>query len=94
MIVELPHKAPIGYHYEQEPNFKTNIIAIWLHHDKFYDYNLGKPVKTIWGFYHTKKREFYAPINSKTIGKVVDIMETTPYTSMKILKTPLEAAFS
>ena len=94
MSVELPHKAPIGYHYEQEPNFKNNVTAIWLHHDKIYDYNLGKPVKTIWGFYHTKKGQFYAPINSKTIGKVVDIMDTTPYTCMKTKRTPLEAAFS
>ena len=94
MTVELFHKAPKGYHYEQEPDFKPNVTAIWLHHDREYDYNLGKPIKTIWGFYHTKKRQFYAPINAKTIGKVVDIMETTPYTSMKIKQTPLEAAFS
>jgi hypothetical protein len=94
VTIELFHKAPEGYSYEQEKNFKPNITAIWLRHHKQYDYNLGKPVKTIWGFYHTKKQLFYAPVNAKTVGKVVDIRDTTPYTSMKIKQTPLEAAFS
>ena len=48
MTIELFHKAPEGYHYEQEKDFKRNVTAIWLHHHKEYDYNLGKPVKTIW----------------------------------------------
>ena len=93
MTIELFHKAPEGYHYELEKDFKRNTTAIWLHHHKQYDYNLGKPVKTIWGFYNTKKREFYAPINSKTVGSVVKIENTTPYTAMPVKITPLEAAF-
>ena len=93
MTVELFHKAPEGYHYEQEPNFKRNVTAIWLHHHKRYDYNLGKPVKTIWGFYNTKTKQFHAPVNSKTVGSVVIIQNTTPYTAMTLNLTPLEAAF-
>lgn len=93
MTVELFHKAPKGYYYELEKDFKRNVTAIWLHHNKQYDYNLGKPVKTIWGFYNTKTRQFYRPINAKTVGEVVDIMDTTPYTSMKVNRTPLESAF-
>ncbi len=87
------HKAPEGYSYEFEKNFKRNVTAIWLRHHKQYDYNLGKPVKTIWGFYNTKTRQFYAPINSKTVGSVVRIEDTTPYTAMPLNLTPLEAAF-
>lgn len=94
MTIELFHKAPRGYHYELEKNFKRNVTAIWLCHEKKYVYNLGKTVKTIWGFYNSKEREFRAPVNSKTVGKVVDIRETTPYTAMKLNLTPLEAAFS
>jgi hypothetical protein len=93
VTVELFHKAPEGYHYEQQKDFKRNTTAIWLHHHQRYDYNLGKPVKTIWGFYNTKTRQFHAPVNSQTVGNVVDIEETTPYTAMPIKQTPLEAAF-
>ena len=93
MTVELFHKAPDGYHYEQQKDFKRNTTAIWLHHHKHYDYNLGKPVKTIWGFYNTKTKQFHAPVNSQTVGSVVDIRQTTPYTAMPLKITPLEAAF-
>ena len=93
MTVELFHKAPEGYHYEQQNYFNRNTTAIWLHHHKRYDYNLGKPVKTIWGFYNTKTRQFHAPVNSQTVGSVVDIERTTPYTAMPIKQTRLEAAF-
>jgi hypothetical protein len=88
------HKAPEGYSYEFEKNFKRNVTAIWLHHHKQYDYNLGKPVKTIWGFYNSKTKQFHAPVNSKTIGDCVDIKRTRPYTAMPIKQTPLEAAFA
>jgi hypothetical protein len=94
MTIELFHKAPEGYHYELEKNFKKNITAIWLHHHRSYVYNEGKPTKTIWGFYNSKKRVFCSPVNSKTVGKAVDIGDTTPYTAMKIKQTPLEVAFS
>lgn len=93
MTVELFHKAPQGYHYEQQKDFKRNTTAIWLHHHQRYDYNLGKPVKTIWGFYNTKTKQFHAPVNSNTVGSVVNIEDTTPYTAMPLNITPLEAAF-
>lgn len=93
MTVELFHKAPDGYSYELEKNFKRNTTAIWLRHHYRYEYNDGESVKTIWGFYNTKTRQFHAPVNSKTVGSVVDLKQTTPYTAMPILKNPLESAF-
>lgn len=79
------HVAPKNYNYSIV-EFKSNIVAIWLCHHQQYTYNNCKPVKTIWGFYDKKKKQFMAPVNSKTIGKVVDINKTTPYTAMPILK--------
>ena len=92
MITEFPHRAPKGMHYEQT-EFKRNVVAIWIHYERRFDYNLGDPVRCIWGFYNTKTRTYYAPINSKTIGRSVDIRNTTPYTAMPIKQTPLEAAY-
>ena len=92
MIVEFPHKAPIGYYYEFE-EFKRGVIAIWLYCNRKFDYNNGAPTRTIWGFYKSKTREYYAPINSKTIGACVNIKETTPYSSMKINLIGLEKFF-
>ena len=84
---ELP-EPPDHYSYETV-QFKRNIDAIWLLcHHKFL-YNSGAQSRTIWGFYNTKTRKYYAPINSKTIGKEVSIEDTTPYTSMPINRNPL-----
>ena len=90
--IEFPHKAPKGMHYEFE-TFKRNITAIWIHYDRKFDYNLGESVRCIWGFYNTKTRTYHSPINSKTIGAVVDIKDTTAYTAMIPKQTPLTAAF-
>ena len=49
-------------------------------------YNNGSTTKTIWGFYNTKQRTYYAPVNSTKCGDQVDISDTTPYTAMQILK--------
>ena len=92
MIIEFPHKAPKGYRYETE-SFKRNVVAIWIHHCRHFDYNLGDPVRCIWGFYNTKTKEYFAPINSKTIGKCVNISDTTPYSAMIPKKTALESCF-
>lgn len=90
--LEFPHTAPVGYSYEIE-EFKRNVQAIWIvNHSKF-DYNGGLPVSSIWGFYNTKTRHYHAPVNSKTVGDVVDISDTTPYSAMPLKKTALEAAF-
>jgi hypothetical protein len=93
MIVEFPHKAPKGYSYEFEKDFKRNITAIWLHHHCKYDYNLGKPVRTIWGFYNYKKKQYFSPINSKTIGNLVNIEDTRPHTAMPLKLTILLSCF-
>jgi hypothetical protein len=89
---EMPLTAPKGYSYEYT-NHNTNLIAIWLRHHEVYDYNLGKSVKSIWGFYSIKKKEYYTPINSNKCGNKVDINNTTPYTAMQIRQTILEKCF-
>jgi ribosomal protein S17 len=92
MTIEFPHKAPEGYYYEQT-DFKRNVIAIWIHHQRRFDYNLGDPVRCIWGFYNTKKRTYHSPINSGTVGNIVSVENTTPYSAMIPKQTPLESAF-
>jgi hypothetical protein len=91
--VDFPHKPPENYTYEVE-EFKRNVISIWLRDHRKYDYNNGKPVRTIWGFWSDKKCEYYSPVNSKTIGKRVDIDKTTPYSAMVLNLNPLMAAFA
>ena len=92
VIIDFPHQAPKGMHYEQT-EFKRNVVAIWIHYDRQFDYNLGDEVRCIWGFYNTKTRKYYSPINSKSIGQSVDIRNTTPYSAMIPKQTPLEAAY-
>lgn len=92
LIPQFTHKAPEGMYYEVE-QFKRNVFSIWLHYDRKFDYNLGKHVKCIWGFYDFKKCQFYSPVNSSTVGKPVDFKKTRNYTAMPLLQTPLEAAF-
>jgi len=92
MKSEFPHKAPQGMYYEQV-QFKRNVDAIWIHYRRKFDYNLGDPVRCIWGFYNTKTRQYHAPINSATVGSVVDINDTTPYSAMQPNLNPLERAF-
>lgn len=92
MIPEFPHHAPPNYSYEFE-TFNSRTIAIWLHCQCVFDYNLGKPTRTIWGFYSPNKRIYYAPVNAKTIGKEVSIKNTTPYSAMQLKQTPLESAY-
>ena len=90
--VQFPHIAPEGYHYKVKP-FQRNILSIWLHHPDIYTYTSDR-VSTIWGFYNTKTRQYYAPINSKKIGKIVGIDKTSAYTAMQLICTPLELAFN
>lgn len=91
-ICDFPHTAPEGYSYEFE-EFNTRLVSIWLLCHRVFDYNMGKPTKTIWGFYSPKKREYYAPINSSKCGDKVDIDNTRSYTAMPIKRNALEAAF-
>ena len=93
---ELPptfcHQPPQGMYYEQT-EFKRNVVAIWIHYRRRFDYNLGDSVRCIWGFYNTKTREYHSPINSSTVGSVVDIKRTSPYSAMIPNLSPLELAF-
>ena len=93
MIPEFPHKAPKNYSYVFEKH-NNRFIRIDLVCNRQFDYNLGKNTRTVWGFYSPKRREYYAPINYKTVGSLVDIDNTRPWTAMQIKQTPLEAAFS
>ena len=92
MIPEFPHHPQKGYSYEYE-QFNARAIRIMLRCSKQFDYNLGESTVTVWGFYSPKKRVYYAPVNVKTIGKEVNVNDTTPYTAMPIKQTPLTAAF-
>ena len=91
-MIEFPHSAPQGYHYEIE-SFKRNVVAIWIVCDTRFDYNLGDVVRSVWGFYNTKTREYHSPINSKTVGSSVKFEDTSPYSAMIPKKTPLTSAF-
>lgn len=96
MTVELPtsffHSAPDGYYYEAE-EFKRNVISIWLCNTYKFVYNNGIETRTIHSFYNTKTREYFAPINSGTIGACVNIKETRHWTSMKINYQGVEQFF-
>ena len=92
MIVDFPHSPPNGYSYSFE-DFKSNVVRIWLHNHRQFDYNLGARTKSVWGFYSSKRNKYYAPVNSKTVGKEVDIKSTRNYTAMPIKQTILESCF-
>ena len=92
MIPEFPHKAPKDYSYEFE-TWNASTVRIMLRCHRKFDYNLGASTATVWGFYSPKKRVYYAPVNAKTIGKEVNIENTTPYSAMPIKQTPLEQFF-
>lgn len=88
---DFTHKAPEGYSYEFS-SFKRNVTAIWLRNHSTFTYT-SDPVRTIFGFYDTKKGKYYSPINSKKMGKEVKLSDTTPYTAMPLQLNPLERAF-
>ena len=94
--MELPssffHSPPDGYYYKAE-EFKRNVISIWLYNTRKFVYNGGAETRTIHSFYDTKTREYFAPVNSKTIGACVNIKDTRNYTAMPLKLNPLEAAF-
>ena len=92
LIPQFSHKAPKDYSYEVE-EFKRNIFSIWLRCHRKFDYNLGKPTRTIWGFYDYKKCKFFSPVNSSTVGKEVDFKDTRDYTAMPIKYQGVEAFF-
>ena len=95
-MFELPpsfaHEPPKGYSYEVKEH-KRNLLSIWLCDHNEYVFNSGATVKCIWGFYNTKKQQYYAPINHKKCGDEVRFSDTRPYTAMQLNLNPLEAAF-
>jgi len=84
MNLKFPHKAPKNYRYGTE-KYKRDVIRIVLHCDRKFDYNLGQPTTTVWGFFDTKTGKFYRPINYKEVGKEILDLEstTTPYSGME-----------
>jgi hypothetical protein len=90
--VSFSHLPPEGYFYSFE-EYKSGVISIWLNNTRKFDYNLGKPTKTVWGFWKSKSNKFFAPINSKTIGKEVEFKNTRNYTAMPIKPSALDAFF-
>ena len=83
---------PKGYYYECE-EFKRNVVSIWLCNTRKFVYNGGAPTRTIWGFWKEKTNEYFAPVNSKTIGACVNIKETRNYTAMPIKYQGIEQFF-
>ena len=90
---DFPHSPPNGYSYHVEKH-NAKLISIWLlHHRRYVFCDDNKSVRTIWGFYNTKTKCYYAPINSSKQGNQVALNDTTPYTSMPIqFSNPLEHA--
>ncbi len=82
---DFPHQPPKGYTYEVK-QFRRNVLSIWCCNHAEFVYNGGAVAQSIWGFYNTKQRTYYAPINSTKCGDQVDIGKTRPYTAMQILK--------
>ena len=88
-MIDFPHLPPKGFSYSFE-SFNARYDAIWIINHGLFSYR-NTPPKSIWGFYSSKKGKYYAPINSKKVGKEVSIKDTTPYSAMKKNLNPLEA---
>ena len=85
-----PHDPPKGYSYVVD-EFKRNVVRICIVNHATFSYT-DTPPKSVWGFYNTKKRSYYAPINYKRCGKEVDVNNTTQYSAMQLNLNPLERA--
>ena len=87
--IDFKHEPPKGYSYEVVP-FKSNVVAVWTVCNPGFVYNDGNDVRCIWGFYNTKTKTYYAPINSTKQGDLVNVNDTTPYTAMQLNLNGLE----
>lgn len=92
LIPSFKHICPENMFYEVE-EFKRGIFRIWICHKRKFDYNNGKPVRCVWGFFNYKKCKYFFPVNSNTLGKEVEFENTTPFTAMQIKKSPLDVFF-
>ena len=88
---DFPHQPPENYSYEVTQH-KRNVVAIWLRDYRKYVYT-SDDVRTIWGFYDTKRGEYFAPSITKQ-GQSVDITDTRSYTAMQLNLNPLMSAFN
>ena len=86
------HRGVEGYEYVMD-DFNKTTKRIWIvNNSQEFQYREGAgPPKSIWGFYKPKTKKYYAPINSKRIGKEVRIEDTSPYTAMQKNFNPLES---
>ena len=93
-MMELPltfiHLPPDNCNYETK-HFRVHVISIWLCNYYRFTYTDRYPVKTIWGFYNTRKEQYYSPLTSTKQGNPVDIHKTTPYSAMVPNYNPLES---
>ena len=87
--IDFRHDPPKGYRYEVIRK-NNSIVAIWTVCNPGFVYNNGDDIRCIWGFYNTKKRQYFAPINSNKVGEPVDFNNTTPYTAMQLNLNGLE----
>ena len=83
-MIEFPHVPPQGYSYEFDTP-KRGVVRIWCVNHREFSYTSEK-VRSVWGFYKPKTKQYHAPINSTKVGDPVDVDKTTPYTAMPILK--------
>ena len=92
--MELPvsfiHHPPDNCNYETK-HFRVHVISIWLCDFNHFNYTDVRPIKTIWGFYNTRKEQYYSPLTSTKQGDPVDIYKTTPYSAMVPNLNPLES---
>ena len=86
------HRGVDGFEYVMD-DFNKSTKRIWIiNHTQEFVYREGAgPPRSVWGFYKPKTKEYFAPINSKKIGKKVRIEDTTPFTSMQLNYNPLES---
>ena len=86
------HRGVDGYEYVID-DFNKSTKRIWIiNHTQEFVYREGAgPPRSVWGFYKPKTKEYFAPINSKKIGKKVRIEDTSPFTAMQKNFNPLES---
>lgn len=91
-LIEMPVKAPKGYHYEFVP-FKRNVTAVWLCGGPTYLYRDNTSARTIHSFYNHKTNKWFAPVNCKKVGGEVNPKDIRPWTAMPIQYQGVEAFF-
>ncbi len=89
MFLDFPHQSPKGYYYECSPKTR-DVVNIWICNTMQFNYTDRNPVRSIWGFYNTRTKQYFAPINATKQGNKVNIDNTTPYSAMQRKLNPLE----